>query len=98
MIIGMPFLDDLYPHTITKTHWWFTTLCKQRIAAKRVQNKVRKTTPWIKGSEKILQKLENESRKEELVEIIKFKINTLDNIQKKLELLYSEDPLRGWEK
>ncbi|WMV18463.1 hypothetical protein MTR67_011848 [Solanum verrucosum] len=44
MLLGMPFLEKLYPHIITKTHWWFTTSCKQKIGAKRVNNKKRKTT------------------------------------------------------
>ena len=52
----MTFLDKLYPHIITKTDWWFTTPCKQKVRAKRVNNKIRKK---IKGSEKITQKLEN---------------------------------------
>ena len=37
MLLGMPFLDRFYPHIITKTHWWFTTLCGNRIRAKRVK-------------------------------------------------------------
>lgn len=52
-LLGMPFLEKLYPHIITKTHWLFTTPCKQKIGARRVGNKRRKTTEWIKGSEKL---------------------------------------------
>ena len=28
MLLGMPFLDKLYPHIITKTDWWLITPCK----------------------------------------------------------------------
>ena len=53
ILLGMPFLDKLYPHIITRTHWWFTTPCKNKVGAKRVNNKQRKNTEWIKESEKI---------------------------------------------
>ena len=56
MLLGMPFLEKLYPHIITKTHQWFTTSCKQKIGAKSINNKKLKTTGWIKGSEKKLHK------------------------------------------
>ena len=98
MLLGMPFLEKLYPHIITKTHWWFTTPCKQKIGAKRVNNKKRKTTEWIKGSEKITQKLENIKEEDPKIELIIFSIDKVKIIQDKLELLYSEDPLQGWEK
>ena len=55
MLLGMPFLDRFYPHIITKTHWWFTAPCGNKIRAKRVNNKKRKPIEWIKGSEKINQ-------------------------------------------
>ena len=95
MLLGMPFLEKLYPHIITKTHWWFTTPCKQKIGAKRVNNKKRKTTEWIKGSEKITQKLENIKEEDPKIELIIFSIDKVKIIQDKLELLYSEDPLQG---
>ena len=57
MLLGMPFLDKYYPHIITKTHWWLTTPCGNKIGAKRVNNKQRKTMEWIKGSEKINQEM-----------------------------------------
>jgi len=98
MLLGMPFLEKLYPHVITKTHWWFTTPCKQKVGAKRVNNKNRKTTPWIKGSEKITQKLENIKEINHNIELIVFSIDKLKLIQEKLESLYSENPLKGWEK
>ena len=98
MLLGMTFLEKLYPHIITKTHWWFTTPCKQKIGAKRVNNKKRKTTEWIKGSEKITQKLENIKEEDPKIELIIFSIDKVKIIQDKLELLYSEDPLQGWEK
>nr|CAC88792.1 putative polyprotein [Nicotiana tabacum] len=98
ILLGMPFLDKLYPHIITKTHWWFTTPCKQKLGAKRVNNKVRKTTPWIKGSEKITQKLENVIQSNHNIEIIIFSINKIKPLQDKLELLYNDNPLQGWEK
>nr|CAC88781.1 putative polyprotein [Nicotiana tabacum] len=98
ILLGMPFLDKLYPHIITKTHWWFTTPCKQKLGAKRVNNKVRKTTPWIKGSEKITQKLENIIQSNHNIEIIIFSINKIKPLQDKLELLYNDNPLQGWEK
>ena len=63
MLLGMPFLEKLYPHIITKTHWWFTTPCKQKKAAKRVNNKKRKTTEWIKGSEKNYTKIRKYKRR-----------------------------------
>ena len=31
ILLGMPFLDKLYPHIITKTDWWCTTPCKQKV-------------------------------------------------------------------
>jgi len=95
ILLGMPFLDKLYPHIITKTHWWFTTPCKQKLGAKRVNNKVRKTTPWIKGSEKITQKLENVIQSNHNIEIIIFSINKIKPLQDKLELLYNDNPLQG---
>ena len=108
ILLGMPFLDKLYPHIITKTDWWFTTPCKQKVRAKRVNNKIRKKTDWIKGSEKITQKLENIKNTEDTIELVVFSINKteitifsinkIEIIQKKLEQLYSEDPLKGWEK
>ena len=104
----MPFLDKLYPHIITKIYWWFKTPCKQKVRAKRVNNKIRKKTDWIKGSEKITQKLENIKNTEDTIELVVFSINKteitifsinkIEIIQKKLEQLYSEDPLKGWEK
>ena len=36
ILLGMPFLERFYPHIITKTHWWFTTPCGNKIRAKRV--------------------------------------------------------------
>ena len=91
----MPFLDKLYPHIITKTDWWFTTPCKQKVRAKRVNNKIRKKTDWIKGSEKITQKLENIKNTEDTVELVVFSINKteitifsinkIEIIKKKLE-------------
>ena len=62
MLLGMSFLDKLYPHIITRTHWWFTRPCKHKVGAKRVNNKQRKSTEWNKESEKITQKLENISK------------------------------------
>ena len=75
MLLGMPFLDKLYPHIITKTDWWFTTPCKQKVRAKRVINKIRKKTDWIEGSEKITQKLENIKNTEDSVKLVVFLIN-----------------------
>ena len=98
MLLGMPFLEKLYPHVITKTHWWFTTPCKQKVGAKRVTNKNRKNTPWIKGSEKITQKLENVKESTHNIELIIFSIDKLKIMQEQLDILYSEDPLKGWEK
>lgn len=99
IIIGLPFLEKLYPHIITRTHWWLTTPCKQKIAAKRVSNKVRKITNWIKGNEKITQKLENEQKNEnQIEEIIIFTIDKITPIKEKLKELYSKDPLKGWDK
>lgn len=98
MLLGMPFLEKLYPHIITKTHWWLTTPCKQKIGAKRANNKKRKTTEWIKGSEKITQKLKNIAKEHSKIELIIFSIDKVKIIQDKLELLYSEDPLQGWKK
>ncbi|AAF08289.1 polyprotein [Tobacco vein clearing virus] len=99
MLLGMPFLEKLYPHIITKTHWWFTTPCKNKVGAKRVNNKQRKTTEWIRGSEKITQKLENINKNTTTqLEIIIFTIDKVKIIQKKLEKLYNDNPLQGWEK
>ncbi|WMV13984.1 hypothetical protein MTR67_007369 [Solanum verrucosum] len=98
MLLGMSFLEKLYPHVITKTHWWFTTPCKQKVGAKRVNNKNRKTTPCIKGNEKITQKLENIKEINHNIELIVFSIDKLKLIQEKLESIYSENPLKGWEK
>ncbi|WMV32868.1 hypothetical protein MTR67_026253 [Solanum verrucosum] len=77
---------------------WFTTPCKQKIGAKRVNNKKRKTTDWIKGSEKITQKLENINEEDPKIELIIFSIDKVKIIQDKLELLFSQDHLQGWEK
>ena len=96
ILLGTPFLDELYPHTITRTYWWFTTPCKNKVGAKRVRNKITKNTPWTKGNEKITQKLENMEQKK--IELIIFTIDKIKPIQEKLELLYSENPLKGWEK
>ncbi|WMV13630.1 hypothetical protein MTR67_007015, partial [Solanum verrucosum] len=85
-------------HIITKTHWWFTTPFKQKIGAKRVNNKKQKTTECIKGSEKITQKLENLKEEDPKIELIIFSIDRVKIIQDRLKLLYSEDPLKEWEK
>jgi len=99
MLLGMPFLEKLYPHIITKTHWWFTTPCKNKVGAKRVNNKQRKTTEWIRGNEKITQKLENISKNTTTqLEIIIFTIDKVKIIQNELEKLYNDNPLKGWNK
>ena len=53
ILLGMPFLDKLYSHIITRTDWLFTTPCKQKVRAKRVTNKIRKKTDWIEGVKKL---------------------------------------------
>ena len=99
MLLGMPFLDKLYPHIITRIHWWFTTPCKNKVGAKRVNNKQRKTTEWIRGNEKITQKLENISKNTiTQLEIIIFTIDKVKIIQNELEKLYNDNPLKGWNK
>ena len=78
MLLGMPFLERFYPHVITKTHWWFTTPCRNKIRAKRVNNKQREPTEWIKGSEKINQEMKNINKKQiSQLEIIIFTIDKL---------------------
>ena len=95
----MPFLDKFYAHIITKTHWWFTTPCGNKIGAKRVNNKQRKPIEWIKGSEKINQEMENISRNQiSQLEIIIFTIDKVKIINEQLEQLYSENQLKGWKK
>ena len=104
ILLGMPLLDKLYPHIITRTDWWFTTLCKQKVRAKRVTNKIRKKIHWIEENEKITQKLENIKNTEDTIELVAFSINKkeitifsiskIKIIKKKLEQLYSEDPLK----
>ncbi|MCF6788184.1 hypothetical protein L3H49_10735, partial [Corynebacterium sp. MC-01] len=98
MILGIPFLDKYYPHILTKTHWWLTTPCNHKIGAKRVYNKIRKNTEWIKGSENITQKFKNMADASEGINYIIFTIDKLSPIKQKLEKLYSEDPLKGWNK
>ena len=98
MILGIPFLDKYYPHILTKTHWWLTTPCNHKIGAKRVPNKIRKNTEWIKGSEDINQHLDNMPNTSEGINYIIFTIDKLSPIKQKLEKLYSEDPLKGWNK
>ena len=58
-----------------------------------------------KGSEKITQKLKNIKNTEDTIELVVFSINKkeitifsinkIEIIKKKLEQLYSEDPLKG---
>ena len=98
MILGIPFLDKYYPHILTKTHWWLIAPCNHKVGAKRVYNKIRKNAEWIKGSESINKNLENMTNTSEGINYIIFTIDKLSPIKQRLEKLYSEDPLKGWNK
>lgn len=81
IIIGMNFIKQYLPVHIGNR---YTALTK-------------KNTPWIKGDNKITQKLQILSKINH-IEIIIFNLDFITPINHKLENLYNENPLANWDK